>query len=364
MKKVLIFTYLQRHLKKMVPIIKDLEKNNEIELTILLMTNEEKELAQKNHLIYIMLDTFTSKKRTSDFDLAWGLEPLINAIDKIQPDLFLSIEVNYILRNAVRHCKQNGIPSLVVQHGTPNQYSLHAFMPFEADCFAAWGDFAKDFLVANGVAESKIVLTGGVPFDRTSDLRPNRQQIAQALGLDPDKKWIVFTTQAVGPGNCPSEEEIITGVTEVARQLAEHEDYQLIFQIHPSQPLDDVVNILSPLNAFNSFVARYKDTEELMAASEGVITFFSTTAIDAILMEKPLLLINLTEDKDFLPFVKLGAAFGAYTGEEIGVAIEKLLAENDQLKPNYSKAQQYVNYMNDGRALERVLELCYRMLNI
>lgn len=364
LKNILVFTYLQRHLNKMIPIIKELQKNNnKVELTVLLMTQEEKAIAAANNICYRMLDEFTDKRRSRDFDLAWGLEPLINAIDEINPDLFLCIEVNNILRNGVRYCKQKGIPSLVVQHGTPNKYSLCAFAPFEGTCFAAWGQFTKDFLVANGVEESRIIITGGAPFDRIRQLRPDRRQIARELHIDPDKKWILFTTQYVGAGNRPSEEEIFTGVASVAEEMKIYEDYELIYQVHPGQTLEEIQKIVDTVENAKAVVARYKDTEELIAASAGMITFFSTTAIDAILMDKPLLLINLTDDRDFYPFVGMGAAFGAYTKDEIPGQVKKLLYEPHVLVSNYSKVKEYINYRNDGRALERVMELCLKMLN-
>lgn len=365
MKKILLFTYLQRHLKKMLPIIKEFEQNRDvIELTVLLMTEEEKGIAEANGISYKMLDEYTRRQRSCDFDLAWGLEPLIKAIDLIQPDLFLCIEVNYILRNAVRYCKQTGISTMVVQHGTPNKYSLHAFTPFEADCFAAWGEFARELLVANGVEKSKIQLTGGVHFDRTLKLTPDRHQIIQELNLDSDKKLITFTTQAVGPGNCPSEEEIITGVVSVAEEMIKYGEYQLIYQVHPSQPVEYIKELVDSVENSTAVVVKYKNTEELMAASAGVITFFSTTAIDAVLMKKPLMLINLTDDRDFYPFVPMGVAFGAYDKKQIRKALADLLFRADGLEPNYARAQMYMNYMNDGRALERVMALIYKKLNI
>lgn len=364
MNNILIFTYLQRHLKKMIPIIKELQKDQNINLTVILMTQEEKKLAEENGIPIRMLDEFTVNKRTQDFDLAWGLEPLINAIDVVRPDLFIAIEVNYILRNAIRYCKQQGIPNLIVQHGTPNQYSLHAFAPFEGDCFAAWGDFTKEFLTANHVDPQKIVLTGGVPFDRTLAIIPDREKIAQALDIDPGKKWIVFTTQGVGAGDRPSEEEIFSGCVEIAKRAMQHQDYQLIYQVHPGQTIEDIKKIIDTAEGHNAVVGKYKNTEELMAASEGVITFFSTTALDAVLLGKPLLLINLIDDKDFFPFIKMGVALGAYSKEEIGQAYDELIKGPKFAKANLQKAANYVNYKNDGNALRRIMNLCYQRLNI
>ena len=364
MKKILLFTYLCRHLKKMLPLIQEFEKEKRLDLTVILMTKEERDLAKSYGICYTMLDAFTSRKRRGNFDLAWGLEPLINAIDVLQPDLFLAIEVNYILRNAIRYCKYTGIPNLIIQHGTPNIYSLHAFLPFEGDCFLAWGDFTKDFLIAHGMEKDKIIVTGGIPFDRTRTLQPDKENIANMLQIDPNKKWIVFTTQGVSSANRPSEEEVITGVTEIAKNISNFPDYQMIFQVHPEQQIEDIKNFISHIEHYNSIVAKYQDTEELMAATDGVITFFSTTAIDAMVLHKPLLLINLTDDRNFFPFVRMGAAFGAYSKSEIGIQLQQMLEHPEIVMPNITEVAEYVNYRCDGKALERVMKVCYNVLNL
>lgn len=361
MKKVLVFSYTHRHLKKLLPVIIKLRENQNIELHVVIMTSEEKRLAIENNMEFTMLDYFIDEKRNYDFDLGWGLAPLINAIDTIKPDLFIAIEVNYILRNAIRYCRQTKIPSIVIQHGTPNKYSLHAFAPFEGDYFLAWGEFTKEFLINNNVDREKIIVTGGVNFDCTLAIVADRQAIANELGIDKNKKWIIFTTQGKGPGNCPSDEEIFNAITECARASIKLETCELIFQVHPGQKVEDIKEIVNKVNR-NIVVVKYKNTEELISASEGVITFFSTTAIDALILKKPLLLINLGEDKEFLPFVNMNAAFGAYSLPEIKIGFNNLINNKHLIEKNIKKAINYINYKNDGKSLDRALEVCYKVL--
>lgn len=357
MKQVLIFTYLQRHLKKFIPLINELMKTDGIAIHLLLMTQEEKQIAETNSFPCRMLDEFTPNKRNFDMDLAWGLEPLINAIDTIKPDLFIAIEVNLILRNAIRYCRQIHIHNLVIQHGTPNRLSVQAFAPFEGDRFLAWGEFTREFLVRHHVDPAKIVITGGMPFDRTLSLAPDRKIIAGELGIDPEKKWILFTTQGVGAGSCPSEEEIRAGVVEVAKGIKRYPECIVLYQVHPGQAVDQVREMIKPAENPDACVIKYRDTEELIACSDAMITFFSTTAIDAVLLNKPLLLINLTDDKDFYPFAGMGAAFAAYTKEDIPLQLDRLINEGDCLLPGQKKAAPHVNYGNDGRSLERVMQV-------
>ncbi|MBU5440997.1 UDP-N-acetylglucosamine 2-epimerase [Paenibacillus sp. MSJ-34] len=362
-KKVLVFTYLQRHLKKMIPIIKRLKEDSKISLVTLIMTSEEKAIALENEIDFVMLDEFSVVPRSMDLDFGWGLEPLINAIDTIKPDLFMAVEVNHILRNAVRYCFQMGVTTLVIQHGTPNKYSLHAFAPFEGDYFAAWGEHTKQFLVQHGVDPEKIFLTGGVNFDRTRNLCSSKEIISEKLGICSRKKWIVFTTQYVGAMNCPSLEEITIAFTEVAKLSKLYSDCHFIFQVHPGQSMEQVSSIIKTIEEPNCIIVRYYDTEELLSVCDGMITFFSTTALDCVILEKPLLLINLSEDREFLPFVQMGAAFGAYEKGEIASQLKRLIYEPDLLVANSEKAAKYINYLNDGRAIDRVIDLIYSSLN-
>ena len=363
MKKILIVTYLERHLKKMLPIIKELERHDGIKLKVMLLTPDEWKLAESEGIKYSRFDDYTARKRRADFDLEWGLEPLINAIEKEKPHLFLAIEVNYILRNAIRHCKSLGIKTLIVQHGTPNKYSLHSFAPFEADCFAAWGDFTKEFLVKNEVEPERIVVTGGPVFDKTISLKPDKVKIYTELGIGPDsKRIIVFTTQGQGAGFRPSTEEIESGIIETIKAASQYQDVLLLFQVHPGQSVEDIQKVAEKADHSGVRVIKYHDTESLMAVSDGVITFFSTTAIDALILGKPLLTINLSDDRDFYPFVPMGAAFGAYTKEEIMPAFKKLIENPEELKDGREKAIPYVVYKTDGKSLERVLNLIEEFL--
>lgn len=361
-KQILVVTYLERHLQKMIPIIHEIEKRKEYNLKVILRTSFEAKLAEKEGIKYVKFDHY-EKRRGADFDIEWGLYPLIKAIEEEKPDLLLAIEVNLILRNAIRLCKNIGTKTLIVQHGTPNKYSLHAFAPFEADYFAAWGNFTRDFLVSNGVDSDRIVVTGGPIFDTYLSVKHDKERIYQELGIRSDiKKLIVFTMQGQGAGFRPSLEEIETGVIETIKAASQYPEIELVFQIHPQQKIEDVEIIAKKAWPLKAKIIRYGDTESLIAVADGVITFFSTTAIDALIFNKPLLLINLTDDKDFFPFVPMQAAYGAYTKEEIENAFRQLVENPDILKPARQNAVEYMAYKIDGKSMDRVMALVEKML--
>src|SRR3990172_6707369 len=108
-KKILITTYLERHLKKVMPIIQGLQELGGLEPLVLPLTPEEYELANREGIGFSKYEEYIGWERRTKWDFGWAMEALMNAIDTEKPDLFLAIEVNNILRNAVRYCKDKGV---------------------------------------------------------------------------------------------------------------------------------------------------------------------------------------------------------------------------------------------------------------
>jgi hypothetical protein len=364
MKTVFVVTYVERHLRKLVPVIKVLEQDKNIDLRLVLMTQEEKIYADSIGLRYLMLDAYTSEKRQTNFDPAWGVGALMNALEKERPGLFIAMEVNLILRNAVHYCRSHGIRTLIMQHGAPNHFSLHAFVPFEADYFAAWGDFSKEILCANGVPQERIVITGAPEFDALIPLRPSRDILLKEAGLAGNyEKMFVFTTQAMGPGGCPSDDEQRAAYREICKVASVHPLWALIVQIHPTQCIDDV-RLLLPAESKspNIAIGVFAQTSDLIAACDGMVTYFSTTAIEALVLDKPLFLINLSEDRDFYPFYRMGAADAAFSAEELNEKLSLFFSHPGGDSGARKQAMEYVAYRRDGKATERVIQLVYKML--
>jgi len=71
------------------------------------------------------------------------------------------------------------------------------------------------------------------------------------------------------------------------------------------------------------------------------------------------MLINLSDDRDFFPFAKMGVAIGVYEAKDICFSIEKLLNGSAFKNKSYDEAAEYINYKNDGKALQRVMAIIY-----
>lgn len=350
-KTILAMTYVQRHFKKMLPVLKRLLDDPSFDVQLLLFTPEEWRIAKENGIAFSRFEDYLpGVKRKSYFDWDFGLKAIINAIDQISPDMLFLIEVNYIARDAVRYANTLGIETFIMQHGTViKNWSMHAFAPLEAAYMATWGQFTNDCLIEIGVAPEKLIITGGPEFDQLISLVADRSGIAAEIGADSSKRWVVFTTQPAGPKGKPAQWENEKAVKQVYKTLERYMDVQIIFQVHPMQRVSDIEQYVDD----KAIVCKYPNTSELISESVCCITMYSTTALDAILLDADLLLINLREDLGGFPFEKRGAALKATTENEIDSKLTEILDGKASLER--AATVEYTTYLPDGRACERVV---------
>ena len=350
-KTILAMTYVQRHFKKMMPVLKQLSDDPSFDVQLLLFTPEEWRIAEENGIPFSRFEDYLpGVKRKTYFDWDFGLKAIINAIDQINPDMLFLMEVNYIARDAVRYANTLGIETFIMQHGTVlKTWTLHAFAPLEADHMATWGQFTNDCLIEIGVAPEKLIITGGPEFDQLNSLVADRSRVASEIGADPSKRWVVFTTQPAGPKGKPAQWENEKAVKQVCKTLERYIDVQIIFQVHPMQRVSDIEKYVDD----KAIVCKYQNTSELISESVCSITMYSTTALDSILLDVDLLLINLREDLGGFPFEELGGALKATTDNEIDSKLTEILDGKASLER--ASSVEYTTYLSDGRACERIV---------
>lgn len=361
-KRILYISYFEHHLLKAMPVLQAAQAYPGIEVVCACLTADATTKARTQGLSVIDIDPFAARPRQTEFDLGWVLDPMIRIIKEFNPDLVLVMEVNYSLRNIIRYCRDNRIKTMVMQHGAPNSSSLHAFAPFEGDIFAAWGDFSRDYLIKHGVPAERIVVTGSPSFIRYDNRPQDIKEVRAGLGVDDTEKIIVFTTQNTGAGGLPTAAEIRNGVQQAALALGKRSDARLFVQVTHSQPIREVQQLVDEVGAHQTIVGRYPNTQALIAASSGLITFFSTTAIEALFMEKPILLITLEGEQDFFPFVSMKAAYGAERPEEIEPAVNRLLDKPEALAEGRDLAAPPMVRSGGREAVDNIMVVIFELL--
>ncbi|GAH91176.1 unnamed protein product, partial [marine sediment metagenome] len=103
---------------------------------------------------------------------------------------------------------------------------------------------------------------------------------------------------------------------------------------------------------------------ELIASSDLVIISNSTVGLDAMILDKPVVMVNLGRQVEGIAYVSSGAALGAYSLEDIAPAVREALS-NEQVRQDLAEARkrfiyEYA-YIQDGKAAKRIADLIVQM---
>ena len=102
------------------------------------------------------------------------------------------------------------------------------------------------------------------------------------------------------------------------------------------------------------------DLYALLNNCQLLVTGFSTTAVEAMMFDKPVIAVNLSEQPEFLTYATEGAALGVYKYQDIEPAINKALFDEEtrnELKQRRDKFVYNYAYKTDGKASHRIVEL-------
>ena len=171
----------------------------------------------------------------------------------------------------------------------------------------------------------------------------------------------MWTTQCLGI----SDEEIIKNFKAVFETKQNIKNATLIIKQHPREGEKYTKMIEEYLNKNKIdtvIMPKSSDTYEQLFVCDVMITKNSTTAMEAIVLDKPVVVLNLGGEPDAVDYVEQGVALGVYKEEDLKPAIEKLLKDDTDLAKNRKGYIEKYLYKIDGEATERVVNLIEEMI--
>ena len=249
--------------------------------------------------------------------------------------------------------RKSGVPSVEVQHGiipgahsgylhldgeiAPDQTQASPFSPVP-DVIAVHGESAKQSLVENGrFAPEWIRITGSPTIQAARRRSGDRKQIRARLGLDDSSVAALFfgTARYVHPADdahiraflqcCRT----ITGMKALLRpHPADHESAGRYRSYAMAAGVDAPILVAD-------------DPLDLILAADVVVTYNSTTALDAMALDRPVIDVNLSGSPEQVPFARDGAAIDARSQEDLCRA---LITLSDRAE-NASQARRNVAYV-------------------
>jgi len=317
-----------------------------------------------------ILDGFFTFKQLLIFTLFdFGLQSILT---KTGPKLLV---LNDDFMNLKPRSKDNAFNCFILQSSMiselHSQYksmflSTYPMDDLMADYFLVNGQEFKDIKIRNNVHDSKNVLVTGRPrYDSLyyADTIYSKEKFLEKHKINRNHKIILWTTQCHGI----SEEENIKNFKTVFETLQNLKDVTLIIKQHPGEGKRYTKMIKEYLNKYNLarnaiVTPKDSDTYEQLFVCDLIITRHSTTAMEAVALNKPVIVLNLSGEPDVVDYVKKGVALGVYEENDLEHAIKKLLNDDSELA---KKREEYIKkylYKIDGKSTERVVQLIEKML--
>jgi len=320
----------------------------------------------KKSLAYQGLPLLSIMKDSFDYCFSKVFTQLITLIEIIQhiikterPDIIIVLDDRGRFgRTVTRIGSLKNIPTLILQHGAVADHPL--FGPIFADKMAVFGERSKKVLVKRGVEPEKLVGTGQPRFDKLvgKDFA-GKKEIYHQLNINDDKGLVVLTTQL----DDSEGEAVFRNVADAMKKFPEK---HLIVKVHPGGSIDFYQRIANEMGINNVVITKNIDLYGLLNACDVMLTSFSTTGLEAMILGKPVITINLTGIPDIVPYAESGAAIGVCKPEELASAINSALYDEKTRKSLEEMRKKFVYesaYKMDGKASERVAGLIEEMIN-
>ena len=268
-------------------------------------------------------------------------------LQRIKPDiLIVGCETARVNWSHVLLAKSNGIPILEVQHGIFTHLTM-IYPPISDKC-AVGGEYYKEIYLKGGAKKDQVIVTGWPKLDGLVD-QPNRD-------LSKTRREVLFATQ-------PIDLDLNLKVIETIGTCFDHlNGVHLIVKPHPRE---DPKAYTETCTLFKSVTlcSNQENTSSLVASADVLITVSSTVAIEAILLDKPIVCLNMSNDESV--YTSSGAALNVTKYEDIIPAIKDAL-HNDVVLENLADARKVFTYQHtyhrDGKASKRVADLAISMI--
>lgn len=234
----------------------------------------------------------------------------------------------------------------------------------ESSKIALFGETTKSLLISEGIPPEKLEITGNPKFDSLFQYKDPELKLIlkKRWDIPSEKKVVTILTQYLVESNSWTSEQRRFFISKIANACFNLPNVQLIIKLHPSKEnKDDYHKILEDL-PISALLYQSEPLHEIITLSDVIISVSSTSALEAMALDKPVLIINMDSSSKFF---KDGGVLFIEETDPIQPALEKLLNhpydfidENKVKKFVYDQA-----YIIDGNASKRISNLIREMVS-
>jgi hypothetical protein len=302
--------------------------------------------------------------------LPWAVRSILEmraVLDHVRPAaLCLYAESSGWGRAALAACRETGTPTVAMQHGIvyPKYYSYwheadEGACPLP-DRTAVFGPSAQRLLMALGrYPEDSLVLTGSPKYDDLARAAAHwdRTALRERLGVSPTERLVLVASRYRGIRE--THQSIGSAFMRLVLAIESLPGVICVVKPHPAEearPYEQCVREVRTERV--RVVPPSSELTELLWCSDLLVTVESQSAIEALVLDRPVLILNMPTNLRAL--VDEGVALGVRTGDEPSAALKAALFEPATLERLRSMRQRYLADLAlgmDGQATRRILDL-------
>lgn len=252
------------------------------------------------------------------------------------------------------------IPTLVVQNFIGFYPTGRFMLPLTANKVSVWGAEDKKYLENLGLESNRIVVNGSHVHDHpiTGMSRKERDNIFEKLHLDKDKKTILLASQ--GYEGFLAEKASGGPIRLALGYIKNKKDEQMIIKLHPRQEKTLPEGMIKELGVKNAVIIKDEfNILDLTKICDIMVTTGSTVIYDAVLVGKPVIVVNLLDIEGLDQYIKSGDCFGVKKESEFIGAVNKAFKKSTEKKAGEGRKRFIKNYLYkmDYKATKRIARL-------
>jgi len=253
-----------------------------------------------------------------------------------------------------------GVPSIVVQQGLLRR-DIPEFRFLSHDVVAAMGPSSRKELIAQGVSAKRIVVTGQPGFDAMLPGDQERCSIRSELGIDQEQKLVLFASQPPVVGAFSDPRSRLLMIKALLTTVAGSTKITLVVKPHPGENTRDL-RVLVGTRKNVRIVDRSRSIVPLIVDCDVFVTFFSTSALQALYAGKPVINLDFGGDEGARMYAESNATWVARNPRQLAACLTAATLPNaaEGVKPMVEARHRFLSelaYQADGRAASRVIDL-------
>jgi hypothetical protein len=256
------------------------------------------------------------------------------------------IPLTYLLDFFIFKIKYSNQYSFIYGHGRSTKICL-------------FGESVYQMFIDEGIPPNKLEITGNPKFDKLIEYKKEKTQniLKEKYNLPKDKAVILLITQQFVEYRIWTKKQRESFVSEIVRAVSNLNNAEFIIKIrHPNEKKEDYIQILDKFD-IKYKIFKEEPIEEILSISDIVLSSSSTAILEAIILGKPTMVINLFNEDAPKIYKNSGSIY--VDSKEGLLNYLNALINNDSII-NEEKINNFITqqaYKVDGNSSHRIFEI-------